>query len=77
MTGSGDITLMVGTTIVELTDVSQNIVINSVLKEAYKGNTLMNDHMSGDFPVLKPGLNAISWSGDVTTVIVKPNWRCL
>ena len=77
VTGSGDITLMVGTTIVELTDVSQNIVINSVLKEAYKGNTLMNDHMSGDFPVLKPGLNAISWSGDVTTVIVKPNWRCL
>jgi len=48
-----------------------------VLKEAYKGNTLMNDHMSGDFPVLKPGLNAISWSGNVTSVIVKPNWRCL
>ncbi len=71
VTGSGDITLMVGTTVVELTDVSQNIVINSVLKEAYKGNALMNDHMSGDFPVLKSGQNAISWSGNVTSVVVK------
>ena len=77
VTGSGDITLMVGTTIVELTGVSSSIVIDSVLKEAYKGTTLMNDHMSGDFPVLKPGLNAISWTGTVTQVAIKPNWRYL
>ena len=77
VTGSGDITLMVGTTIVELTGVSGSIVIDSVLKEAYKGTTLMNDHMSGDFPVLKPGLNAISWTGTVTQVAIKPNWRYL
>ena len=77
VTGSGDITLMVGTTIVELTDVSGSIVINSVLQEAYKGTTLMNDHMSGDFPALKPGLNGISWTGTVTQVVVTPNWRAL
>ena len=77
VTGSGDITLMVGTTIVELTGVSGNITIDSVLQEAYKGTTLMNDHMSGDFPVLKPGLNGISWSGAVTQVVVRPNWRYL
>ena len=77
VTGSGDITLMVGTTIVELTDVSGSIVVDSVLQEAYKGTTLMNDHMSGDFPVLKPGLNGISWTGTVTQVIIKPNWRYL
>ena len=68
---------MVGTTIVELTDISGNIVIDSALQEAYKGTTLMNDHMSGDFPVLKPGQNAVSWSGNVTRVIVRPNWRYL
>jgi len=77
LTGSGDITLMVGTTIVELTGVTESIVIDSALQEAYKGTTLMNDHMSGDFPVLKPGQNAISWSGTVTRVVVKPNWRFL
>ncbi len=77
LTGSGDITLMVGTTIVELTDISGSIVIDSALQEAYIGNALMNDHMSGDFPVLKPGQNAVSWSGTVTRVVVKPNWRYL
>ena len=75
--GSGNITLMVGTTIVELTNVSSSIVLDCALKEAYKGTTLMNDHMSGDFPVLKPGLNAISWSGNVTRIVIKPNWRYL
>ncbi len=75
--GSGDITLMVGTTIVELMDISGSIVIDSALQEAYIGNTLMNDHMSGDFPVLKPGQNAVSWYGTVTRVVVKPNWRFL
>lgn len=75
--GSGDITLMVGTTIVELTDVSDSVVLDSVLKEAYKGTTLMNDHMSGDFPVLKLGINAVSWTGTVTKVVIQPNWRYL
>ncbi|MBR3428680.1 MAG: phage tail protein, partial [Clostridia bacterium] len=75
--GSGNITLMIGTTIVELTNVSSNIVLDCALKEAYKGTTLMNDHMSGDFPVLKPGLNAVSWSGNVTSIVISPKWRYL
>ncbi len=75
--GSGNITLMIGTTIVELTNVSSSIVLDCALKEAYKGTTLMNDHMSGDFPVLKPGLNAVSWSGNVTSIVISPRWRYL
>ena len=43
----------------------------------YQGTTLMNDHMNGEFPVLKPGANAISWTGTVTKVVVRPNWRYL
>ena len=77
VTGSGNITLMVGMTIVELEGISGSIVIDSVLQEAYQGNTLMNDHMNGEFPVLKPGANAISWTGTVTKVAVRPNWRFL
>ena len=75
--GSGTITLMVGITIVELENISGNIVVDSVVQEAYKGQTLMNDHMSGDFPILRPGMNAISWNGNVTKVVIKPNWRYL
>ena len=77
VTGSGDITLMVGTTIVELENIFGSIVIDSVLQEAYQGSTLMNDHMNGEFPVLKPGTNAISWTGAVTKVVIRPNWRYL
>jgi len=75
--GSGDITLMVGTTIVELENISRSVVIDSVLQEAYQGTTLINDHMNGEFPVLKPGSNAISWTRMVTKVVVRPNRRFL
>ena len=75
--GSGTITLMVGTTIVELEDISGLVVIDSALKEAYRGTTLMNDHMTGEFPVLVPGVNGISWTGSVSQVVIQPNWRYL
>ena len=45
--------------------------------EAYKGVTSMNGCMGGDFPTLLPGQNAISWTGNVTKVVVQPNWRYL
>ena len=75
--GSGDITLMVGTKIIELTGITSSITIDSVLQEAYNGTSDMNAHMSGEFPVLKSGMNAISWSGNVTSIVVQPNWRYL
>ena len=75
--GSGDITLMVGTTIVQLEGIAGSVTLDSTLMEAYKGATSQNSSMSGEFPLLQPGANAISWSGNVTSVVVKPNWRFL
>ena len=49
----------------------------SVVQEAYQGETLLNEKMDGDFPVLKPGNNMISWTGDVEKVVIQPNWRFL
>lgn len=37
----------------------------------------MNSAMSGDFPVLLPGRNAVSWTGSVTKIEIRPNWRYL
>ena len=68
---------MVGTQIVELTDIEDSITLNTSLMEAYKDNLGMNGCISGEFPVLNPGANAISWSGNVTKVEVQPNWRYL
>lgn len=77
ITGNGDITLMVGMQIIELNDVNGSIAIDSKLQEVYKDDTPCNEKMEGDFPVLTPGVNAISWDGDVPSVVVQPNWRTL
>ena len=75
--GSGEITIMVGMTIVELDGITDSITLDTQLMEAYKGVTSMNGCMSGDFPTLQPGQNSISWTGNVTKVVVQPNWRYL
>ena len=61
----------------ELSDVSGSITIDTPLLETYAGDTSANICMSSDFPRLQPGQNAISWSGDVTRIVVQPNWRML
>ena len=75
VTGSGDITLMVGTTIIELEGISGGITIDTPLMEAYKGAESLNAKMTGDFPTLPSGSVPISTSGSVTRVTIKPNWR--
>ena len=75
--GSGEITLMVGMTIVELDGITDSITLDTPLMEAYQGVNSMNSNMSGDFPTLAPGANAVSWTGNVTKVVIQPNWRYL
>jgi phage-related protein len=77
VTGTGEITLIVDMTIVELSDMNGDITIDSVLQEAYSGVESMNNRMSGDFPTLSPGNSTISWTGNVTYLTVTPNWRYL
>ena len=74
--GFGDVTLMVGTTIVELINISNSVVVDSSMKECY-AEVLRNNYMNGDFPFLKPGPNAISWTGDISKLVIRPNWRYL
>lgn len=75
--GSGEITLMVGMTICELEGISGSITLDTPLMEAYRNGMSMNSCMSGDFPTLLPGQNAISWTGEVSKVEIQPNWRYL
>ena len=76
--GTGDCTLMVGGTVIELTDLTGSITLDSRLQEAYDGLTDMNGKMSGEFPRLTPGINGISWEGDgITEIRIKKNERYL
>lgn len=47
------------------------------MKNAYNGSTLLNNKMSGEFPVLELGENNISWVGNVSKLEIQPNWRWL
>ena len=78
ITGGGDITLLVGTKIIQLTDIEEGITLDSELQEAYYGSTLLNTKMTGEFPVLGTGNTAVSWTGgNVTRVSVTPRWVAL
>ena len=75
--GTGDVTIMINGEILELTDLSGSITMDSELREAYSGNESANSHMDGEFIRLLAGNNAYSWDGDVTSIQITPNWRTL
>ena len=78
ITGSGDITLLVGVQIIELEGIEGGIVLDSELQEAYWNDALKNNCMTGEFPVLGVGNTAISWTGgNVTSVNIIPRWVSL
>ena len=52
-------------------------MIGFVLKEPYKETTLINECMTGGFPVLKLEANAVRRSGTVTCSAVQPHRRYL
>ena len=55
------------------------VTVNSKLQECYKDNmyNLKNHNMGGEFPVLQPGENVITWTGTLTKLIVYPESRWL
>lgn len=76
--GEADVTLRVGKQEVLLKGIAGSIILDSVLQDAYdsEGNNL-NHQMMGEFIRFKTGDNHIEWVGNVSEIIIKPNWRWL
>lgn len=76
VTGTGNGVLNIGSYQVELTNISGYITINSEAEESYKGPEFQNDKtvMPSGFPILLPGDNGLTFSGDITSVEVVPKW---
>jgi phage-related protein len=75
LTGTGDVTLKVGEQEIELEDISPSITIDGWLMECYQ-ESLANNKMTGAFPVINAGESVfIEWTGSVTEIEIKPNWR--
>ena len=73
--GTGAITLTINSNVVSLTNIVDYVTIDSDLMDAYKDTQLMNNYMSGEFPILISGNNTISWTGTVTKVEITLNLR--
>ena len=75
--GNGNITLYVNNQSNFLKEITDKVIIDSEMKNAYNNSVSLNYKMSGDFPALSLGENNISWIGNVTKLEIQPNWRFL
>lgn len=75
--GTGSINLIINSNVINLTNVSGYVTINSDLMDCYKDTLLKNNDMNGEFPQLIVGNNTINWTGIVTKVEILPSWRYL
>ena len=77
ITGTDDITLTVNGSefAVEGLTLNQTIIIDSTRHITYSGSTLLTGQTSGKYPLLNVGGNTISWTGNVSSIKYKGNWR--
>ena len=76
--GTGNMTVSISGRSFSLTGITDYIVVDSRMVTAYRTNTqLMNHHMAGEFPYLDPGENRITWTGNISKIVIQPNWRWL
>lgn len=82
ITGSGNVTLTVGTYTVSISSMSSYINLDCETQDAYKTaaenqNNKVTLPAGQGYPVLVPGSNSISWTGTVTKVEITPRWWTL
>ncbi len=77
--GSGDISFWINEKKFELTNIGNEIIIDSSLEESYRivdGILESQDYKTKfiDFPILPEGLTTIRWQGNVTEFRLMPRW---
>lgn len=81
--GTGPVTLTVNGKDFNIIGVQDTITLSSERQAAYQEYipgvlTSMNSQIgTRDYPVLKPGINTISTTGNVTLITIEPRWRSL
>ena len=76
--GNGDITLSVNNTSFAFTGVDGYIEVDSDIQSCFKGTELRNNKANfANFPKLSAGKNNISFTGNVSEIIIVPRWCAL
>lgn len=73
ITGTSGVLTVNGNSIT-FSSIDNFVMLDCELQDAYKENINKNSTISGTFPVLKTGSNTISWTGDISSVTMKPRW---
>lgn len=73
VTGTSGVLTVNGNSIT-FSSIDNFVMLDCELQDAYKENINKNSTISGTFPVLKTGSNTISWTGNITSVTMKPRW---
>lgn len=74
--GSGSGTLTVNGTTLALANV-ENLTLDCQDEEAWSGSANRNSTVTGSYPTLGAGENAISWTGGISAVEITPRWWTL
>lgn len=80
ITGSGDFTVVVNGYSIDGRSITGGAIVDCELQETFtpdETQSLNGSFVMDEFPVLKPGTNAITWTGDVTKIEITPRWRYL
>ena len=71
-------TLSVGSETITIAEYTgSHVIIDSEMQDCYSEGVNLNRYVtlnSKEFPVLKSGLNAITYSGNITRVVITPRW---
>lgn len=73
VTGTSGVLTVNGNTIT-FSSIDDFVMLDCELQDAYKESVNKNSTISGTFPMLKTGSNTISWTGDISSVTMKPRW---
>lgn len=78
--GKGSGTLNINNRSYYIESCVDGMILNSEIGQAYTADmsTLLNNNIKfTNFPTLDSGHNDITWSGNISKVIITPNWRSL
>ena len=70
----------IGSETFKITSADTYTDIDCDLEDAYKGTANLNANLvlsSGEFPVLKPGVNGVVLGSGITKIEITPRWWCL
>ena len=77
VTLSGDAEINICGCLFSLSDVTGTVTIDTPKLECYQDTASKNGCMTGEYPVIPVDGGYVNWAGDVSQIVITPNWCTL